>query len=575
MPCFAPIECGPSERINLRVQFNPKGAGDIPVTGTGSIETAGSFSESAADRLAAAAAVGLWQVDVASGGLAFSETFAQLFGLDQTAELDITAIYLMIHRHDRSRTQLEIEKCSRDGSQLHCEFRVGTEGDPPRWVALHGGPVTDRAGTVIGFGGLAQDVTRDHALAQQREDLLEREINLREAAESANQAKDEFVALVSHELRAPLNAMLGWARILQTKQIDAATLKHAVETIERSARAQSKLIEDLIDSARISTGKLRLELHLVDLKRVVGAAADIARPAAEAKQVGLTVTLHDAPIRVVGDADRLQQVVGNLLSNAVKFTPGGGRAEVELRRTESTVEIVVRDSGMGIGADDLPRIFDRFDQAGHVNTRRHGGLGLGLSLVRQLVELHGGSVRAESAGEGKGSTFFIQLRASTSPLPSADTLIGEPALKLNSNGQPKDERTAPLGGLNILVVDDDQDARDLTAMLLSQNGASVRKAASAAEAFSTLAASADFLPDLLLSDIGMPDEDGFSLIIRVRALATGCGGDVPAIALTAFGSPEDRERALKSGFNAHLTKPIEPHLLITQIARLAAKSKQP
>jgi CheY-like chemotaxis protein len=264
-------------------------------------------------------------------------------------------------------------------------------------------------------------------------------------------------------------------------------------------------------------------------------------------------------------------VVGNLLSNAVKFTPGGGRIEIELSKLDQQVQLQVQDSGVGIDAELLPRIFDRFDQAGHTSTRRHGGLGLGLSLVSQLLGLHDGSVRAESAGEGKGATFVIQLplRTETSTAASRTPARGP----LGSNTGPLEAKLLSLMGFNILVVDDDPDARELTALLLRRHGAEVRPAASAAEAFSTLAASADFLPDLLLSDIGMPDEDGYSLITRVRALTPGSGGRIPAIALTAFGSNEDRARAFSCGFDAHLTKPVEPNQLVAEIARLAPQGK--
>ncbi|MEO6392316.1 MAG: ATP-binding protein, partial [Pyrinomonadaceae bacterium] len=267
----------------------------------------------------------------------------------------------------------------------------------------------------------------------------------------------------------------------------------------------------------------------------------------------------------------LQQVIGNLLSNAVKFTPGGGRIDVELNRLGQQAQIQVRDSGLGIDAELLPRIFDRFDQAGQTSTRRHGGLGLGLSLVHQLVGLHHGSVRAESSGEGKGATFVIQL-----PLRSDASTTANPTPArgpLGSNTGPLDAKQLSLAGFNILVVDDDPDARELTSLLLRQHGAEVRPAASAAEAFSTLAASADFLPDLLLSDIGMPDEDGYSLITRIRVLESASDGRIPAIALTAFGSNEDRARAFSSGFDAHLTKPVEPNQLIAEIARLAPQGK--
>lgn len=521
--------------------------------------------------LAAAAEIGLWFWPFSSEVIECSPTFAELLGVETRSHHSLDSCLSAIDEVDRETVRNAFEESYRERSALYCEFRCTKECGTVSWLALRGKSIKEADGTVVGVGGGLQDVTEAKRVSEECHELVQREKHLREASENAIRVKDEFVAMVSHELRSPLNAILGWARIMQTKQIDTATLRHAVETIERSARAQSKLIEDLIDSARISTGKLRLESHPVNLKKVAASAVDIARPAADAKQVELTLTMVPAPLEVVGDADRLQQVIGNLLSNSVKFTPGGGRIEIDLTKHGQHALIQVRDSGVGIDAEVLPRIFDRFDQAGHTSTRRHGGLGLGLSLVHQLVALHDGSVRAESAGEGKGATFVIQL-----PL-RVDTATGDRAKPargpIGSNTGPLNAQKFSLSGFNILVVDDDPDARELTSLLLRQHGAEVRPAASAAEAFSTLAASADFLPDLLLSDIGMPDEDGYSLITRIRVLEPSSGGRIPAIALTAFGSNEDRARAFSSGFDAHLTKPVEPNQLVAEIARLAPQGK--
>lgn len=518
--------------------------------------------ESFTTDLAAAAGVGVWSRS-RSTDFKGSPTFFDLLGIANAPSLGLESFLELVHRDDRDAVRTGIEESFGGDGRLTLDFRLLASPTAAQWRALRGGPTGSGE-----LGGVLLEISALRQLNQQLQARLSNEGQLREAAEAANRLKDEFVALVAHELRSPLNAMLGWARILQSKQVDEATLKRAIETIERSARAQSKLIEDLIDAVRISTGKLSLEAHPVDLKKVVAAAVDIARLAAEAKQVSIEVKLDDAPLEVLGDADRLRQVVGNLLSNAVKFTPGGGKIEVAVEKVESDARVTVRDSGLGINSELLPRIFDRFDQAGHSNTRRHGGLGLGLSLVRQLVDLHGGSVRAESAGEGKGATFIVQLRlrpcgsrpviaVSLEPVQAASGRLNLPSI--------------PLNGISILVVDDDPDARELTSMLLRKNGATVRAAASAAEAFSALSTSADFLPNLLLSDIGMPDEDGYSLIARVRALTLPNVASVPAIALTAFGSAEDRERAFASGFDAHLTKPIEPSQLVGEIARLAAR----
>lgn len=509
--------------------------------------------------------VGFWSFSGATE-LSASEDFFSLLGEPHAATLKLEYFVDLIHTDDRSTTRSSFERITQAPGVLEVEFRLAEPSREGRWFTMRGAPYldSDDEGTLHIRGMLFETTSQRQEITLLRQQL-EQEIKRRETAEAADRGKEEFVALVSHELRAPLNAMLGWARILQTKQVDPETLKRAVDTIERSARAQSKLIEDLIDSVRISTGKLRLESHRVDLNRVVTTAVDSVRPSAEAKEISIKVRMPDTTLEVAGDADRLRQAVGNLLSNAVKFTPSGGVIDVLLEQIEQDARVTVKDSGIGISSELLPRVFDRFDQAGHANTRRHGGLGLGLSLVRQLVDLHGGSVRAESAGEGKGATFTIQLRLNRSwaapgrtPAPGTTGELTAPSASL-------------LSGTSILVVDDDSDARELTSMLLRKNGAIVRVAASAAEAFTVLSASADFEPDLLLSDIGMPDEDGYSLIARVRALTRQNVASIPAIALTAFSSAEDRERAFASGFDAHLTKPIEPNQLIGEILRLTPR----
>lgn len=400
----------------------------------------------------------------------------------------------------------------------------------------------------------------------EREELLQRERDARTIAEAASHAKDEFLAVVSHELRAPLNAMLGWARILQTKTVPQETLTHAIDTIERSARMQSNIIDDLLDMARITSGKLRVEVRPIDLTSVVDAAVDVVRPAAEAKSIEI-IRVYDSEIDVItGDGDRLQQVVWNLLSNAVKFTVSGGQVIVRLERIDPFVCIQVSDSGKGIPAETLPLIFDRFTQADRSSTRRQGGLGLGLALARHLVEAHGGTIKAESAGDGKGSTFTISL-----PLRAVREVIG----KDEDESRPQAIRPNPnlLAGLNILVVDDEADARDLVETLLAGYGATVVSSASAAEAFSTLLepASGERF-DVLVSDIGLPDEDGNSLIRRIRALEQEELRKIPAVALTAYGRSVDRVRALSAGFQMHVPKPVEAVELATVIAALTRRS---
>ncbi|MBD2094302.1 PAS domain-containing protein [Trichocoleus sp. FACHB-591] len=381
----------------------------------------------------------------------------------------------------------------------------------------------------------------------------------------ANRLKDEFLATVSHELRTPLNAMLGWSTMLRSRQLDEATTNRAIETIERNARAQNQLINDLLDVSRIITGKLRLNVRPVILVSVIEAAIDSIRPAAEAKDIRWQSILDPNAGPVSGDSDRLQQVFWNLLSNAVKFTPKGGRVQIRLERINSHIEVTVSDTGQGISPEFLPYVFERLQQADSTTTRAHGGLGLGLAIVRHLVELHGGSVDATSAGEGKGATFMVNLpitifRPEPTDMERVHPTVSDTAPLLD---------TPRLDGLKVLIVDDEIDARELLAMLLRQRGAVTTTVASAREALSIIIQSAfDQKPDVLVSDIGMPSEDGYTLIRQVRALAPEQGGRIPAIALTAYARTEDRIKALASGFQSHVPKPVEPVEFITVLASL-------
>jgi signal transduction histidine kinase/ActR/RegA family two-component response regulator len=399
-------------------------------------------------------------------------------------------------------------------------------------------------------------------LETERRQMLERERQAREMAEAVNRDKDEFIAIVSHELRAPLNAILGWARILKIGKYNAKTFEHAVDVVERSARTQQRLIEDLLDTARVIRGKLRLETKPVDLARVIEASADSVHPAAEAKGIDLKLKIKGKNNVITGDEDRLQQVVWNLLSNAVKFTPEGGQVEVQLERADPYLQIIVKDTGKGISREFLPYIFDRFQQADLASRRRHSGLGLGLALVRHLVELHGGTVEADSAGEGRGATFRIRL-----PLPALRQRVDE--RKQSSWEKSVPVSTCSLDGIRALVVDDDPDARDLVATLLRQFGAQVTTASCASEAFDCVKTSEPSArPEILVSDIGMPEEDGYSLIESVRRLSKEEGGSIPAIALTAYGRASDRIRALSAGFQTHMPKPVEPAELVMVIYSL-------
>jgi signal transduction histidine kinase len=395
----------------------------------------------------------------------------------------------------------------------------------------------------------------------EREALLAREQVLRAEAEELSRLKDEFLATMSHELRTPLNAIFGWITLLRTRRLDEATQERALETIERNARAQKRLIEDLLDVSRIVTGKVALELVTVDPRRVVEAALETMHPAAQAKGLKIVPLLDTNAGTVRGDFARLQQVVCNLLSNAIKFTDSGGQVEVCLARRNDEVEISITDSGQGIKPEFLPLVFDRFRQEDGSISRRHGGLGLGLAIVRHLVELHAGSVHAYSAGEGKGARFVVRLPRERAGAPSrtAEAPSGTMAT------------TAMLMGLRLLVVDNDPGARELISGMLEGFGAEVHVAENGHAALTLLLS---LRPDVLVADLGMPDMDGYALIAQVRALDQDFGGQTPAVAVTAYASPQDRLRALQAGYQNHVAKPVEAEELAIVIASLAGRPAQ-
>ncbi|HYO07381.1 MAG TPA: PAS domain-containing protein [Tepidisphaeraceae bacterium] len=439
-------------------------------------------------------------------------------------------------------------------------------------VSYSGAPVLDADGRVVLAIITQHDVTGRKAAERERERLLASERAARSEAERASGMKDEFLATLSHELRTPLNAILGWSQILKAGAIDAADLAQGLETIERNARAQTQIIEDLLDMSRIISGKVRLDVQQIDLAAVIHGAVETVRPAAEARGIRLQPVLDPQAGPVHGDPNRLQQVFWNLLSNAIKFTPRGGRVQVVLRRVNSHVEVSISDTGEGISADFLPHVFDRFRQADASTTRQHGGLGLGLAIVKNLVELHGGSIRARSPGRGQGSTFTVSL-----PLtilrgePDTEPGARHPASEASSSSTAArlPDLCVQIAGVRVLVVDDEPDARSLVKRLLEDCDAVVTTAGSAAEALERVQAER---PDVLVSDIGMPGEDGYSLIRRVRALGAERGGTVPAVALTAYARSEDRMRTVLAGFQMHVSKPVEPAELITMVASLAGRT---
>jgi len=393
-------------------------------------------------------------------------------------------------------------------------------------------------------------------LLEERDHLLESERAARAEAERASHLKDEFLTTLSHELRTPLNAILGWTQLLRRPNPAPGYLNKGLEVLERNAKLQAQLISDLLDVSRIMSGKLHLDTQIVDMRGVIDAALDSVRPAARAKDITLRAALDGADAPVLGDSIRLQQVVWNLLSNAVKFTPRGGRVEVTLAASSEQMILSVRDTGQGIDPEFVHHLFERFRQEDPSATRQHGGLGLGLSIVRHLVELHGGVVRAESEGQGKGATFTVELPVQTGA--RVQRVGAEPA-----------HRGTSLQGVRVLVVDDEPDARDLARRVLEERGADVVAAGSAPEA---LAAVRVHRPDVLVSDLRMPGMDGYTLIRQIRSASDA--EDLPAVALTSFARPEDRQRAAQAGYQTHVAKPLEPGELVTAVARLSHRRWQ-
>lgn len=389
----------------------------------------------------------------------------------------------------------------------------------------------------------------------------ERTRELREA----NRIKDEFLATVSHELRTPLNSILGWAHLMRTGALDFDANSRALNTIERNTKLLAQIIDDLLDVSRIITGNLRLETKLVDLGPVVQAALHAVRPAIDAKKISVDIAIDPLAGPISGDASRLQQIVWNLLSNAIKFTPSGGRVLVKLEWAGSNVVITVADTGEGISPAFLPHVFERFRQADSTFARMHGGLGLGLAIVRHLVEMHGGSVTADSKGPGMGAIFTVSFPVATFSGSGSDSQRAT-----DQAGQNKDEKE--LAGLHVMIVDDEQDARDVITAMLHQRGAEVVAAGSVSEALAILeSATNGSAPDILISDIGMPGEDGFDLIRKVRAMEAERGGSTPAIALTAYARPEDCASVIAAGFQQHIAKPVEPSALAAIIANVARR----
>jgi len=460
-----------------------------------------------------------------------------------------------VHPEDRDRVVADWLAWIKESQEYSNEFRLaGSEN--VRWIHVQSSPMFSDLGKLIGHVGTVRDIT-DRKQAEEERGRLIREQVARQEAERANQMKDEFLAILSHELRTPLNAILGWSRLLRVKKFDEETIDKALETIERNAKSQAQLIEDILDVSRILRGKLNLNKHPIRLESVIELAIDSLQPLAEEKSIVLELTSSPKVGQVIGDFDRLQQIVWNLLSNAIKFTQEEGKVEVRLESVGDEAQIQIIDNGIGIEPDFLPYVFDRFRQADSSTTRSYGGLGLGLAIVRHLVEQHGGKVYAEN-NPGEGAKFTVAL-----PLAQRNALADDDDWSELSD---QAETLPTLVNLQLLVVDDDDDTREFLIALLEEEGAMVRSASSVAEALAALESS---WPDVLLSDIGMPGADGYELIARVREMEVVRGGKMPAIALTAYARESERQQALEAGFQMHLSKPVEVTQLIAGIANLA------
>jgi PAS domain S-box-containing protein len=487
----------------------------------------------------------------------FNQNWCDYTGL--TLEQSLGSGWLAaLHPDDIKNADEVWSNAVKDSTIYNNEYRFKRASDGSyRWQLARGLPLKDEQGFVVKWFGTCTDIHEQKQILEERAHLLELEQIARAKAETANRIKDEFLAVLSHELRTPLNAILGWSKLLQTRRLDETKTSEALATIERNATLQVQLIEDLLDISRILQGKLTLNITKINLESTVLSALETMQLAAETKLIEMNTAFEPNVGQIMGDSTRLQQVVWNLVSNAIKFTPKGGKVQVRLEEADGYAQIIVSDTGKGISADFLPFVFDYFRQADSTSTRNFGGLGLGLAIVRNIVEMHGGIVQAESHGEGKGAIFTVSL-----PLLSNESPRLTDKQKYSALLAPN---SLPLNGIRVLVVDDDADSRDFVAFVLEQDGAFVIAVSSGYEALQVLA---EIKPDVLVSDISMPDMDGYMLIHQVRTLTLEQGGQIPAIALTAFARNNDQQEALKAGFQMHLSKPINPEELIAAIVQL-------
>ena len=508
-----------------------------------------------------AAELGIFHWALSSGVIRWNKTARAQFFIGPEDPVSLDRFFEILHPDDRARVQRSIDSAL-DGSQaFDVEYRAVAATGQTRWIRAKGRAYRDAEGAPSRFDGVTIDISRQKVLEREREVLLQAERGARIHAEDASRMKDEFLANLSHELRTPLGAILGWTHVLGKAKLPPDQ-QRAVETIARNARAQAKLIEDLLDMSRIISGNIRLELEPVLVANTIDAVVASLQPVAATRSVQVLAESDRSVAAVCGDPHRLQQIIWNLLSNAIKFSPEGGEVSVALSRAGDRCELSVADQGVGIAAEFLPFVFDRFRQADASSTRGHGGLGLGLAIVKTLVDLHGGQVEAASPGLGRGATFTVSLPLLSSKSNTGEAVVEPVPVVTRRYG-------VDLSGLRVLVVDDEPDLRDLVREVLVECGAEVLAVASGAEALSRIE---PLRPHLLISDIAMPQMDGYELLRRVRLLGDEFCGRLPAIALTAFAHAEDRTRALLAGFRVHVPKPVEASELIATVAALAGRT---
>jgi PAS domain S-box-containing protein len=508
---------------------------------------------------AESAEIGLWFWDLVEEKIYSTPKCNEFFEVSPFEVMSYNGFLDVVHPDDRQILVDTFLESQKNGTEYDIEYRVIYSDGNVHWLSTRGNTYLDTEGNPANMMGVVRRITDRKNADKELSRVYALERKARDEAEEANRTKDYFLALVSHELRSPLNAILGWTKILLTKNVDEETRRNALQTIERSAMSQAKLIGDLVDSSRITSGKLRLEMRPMNIFDAVNTVLNSQKPTAEAKKINLEFNYNTENAPVFGDLIRLQQVFTNLLTNALKFTPEGGNIQVNLAAADEKVLISVKDDGQGISAETLPRIFRQFSQGNQSIARDQAGLGLGLSIVKTLVEKHEGTVTAQSDGIGKGATFTVIL-----------PLIKPAKFVSIEENEAKNTEGSPLANVRILCIEDDLDSREVLELFLEQNGASVESVESAPEAVSVLNKNGNRF-DVIISDLAMPNEDGYSLISQIRHFPSEKGGKIPALALSAFTTKENKEKAFAAGFQKYHTKPFEPDLLINEILDLIKK----